>query len=151
MGLDMYLKGKRYLRTYMEESEDAKIADSITQHFPEISSAGIKVTQVECELGYWRKANAIHAWFVRNVQNGVDECQESWLERSDLEKLLEAVNTVIENPKLAGEILPPQEGFFFGNTDIDQYYIADLKYTRDMIERILKLDSNWDFYYRASW
>lgn len=151
MGLDMYLKGKRYLRTYMEESDDAKIADSITQHFPEISSVGIKVNQVECELGYWRKANAIHAWFVRNVQNGVDECQESWLERSDLEKLLEAVNTVIENPKLAVEILPPQEGFFFGNTDIDQYYIADLKYTRDMIERILKLDTNWDFYYRASW
>lgn len=151
MGLDMYLKGKRYLRTYVEESDDAKIANSITQHFPEINSAGIKVNQVECELGYWRKANAIHAWFVRNVQDGVDECQETWLERGDLEKLLEAVNTVLANPEQAKDVLPPQEGFFFGNTDIDQYYIADLEYTRDMIERILKLDNNWDFYYRASW
>ena len=26
------------------------------------------------EVGYWRKANAIHGWFVRNVQNGKDDC-----------------------------------------------------------------------------
>lgn len=27
------------------------------------------------DVGYWRKANAIHAWFVKNVQGGVDNCQ----------------------------------------------------------------------------
>jgi hypothetical protein len=28
------------------------------------------------ELGYWRKANHIHTWFVNNVQDGQDDC--SW-------------------------------------------------------------------------
>jgi len=26
------------------------------------------------EVGYWRKANQIHNWFVENVQNGEDDC-----------------------------------------------------------------------------
>ncbi len=26
------------------------------------------------EVGYWRKANQIHNWFVKNVQGGVDDC-----------------------------------------------------------------------------
>lgn len=149
MGLDMYLKGKRYLRTYDKGSNDTEIAEDITKNFPELGD--IKVNQVEAEVGYWRKANAIHAWFVKNVQDGVDECQETWLQRSDLQKLLDSVNAVIENPKLASEILPPQEGFFFGSTDIDDYYLEDLKYTKTLLERALALDDAWDFYYRASW
>ena len=28
-------------------------------------------------VAYWRKANAIHSWFVENCQDGVDECQYS--------------------------------------------------------------------------
>lgn len=149
MGLDMYLKGKRYLRSYAKDGVDEKIANEISQHFPELND--IKINQVEAEVGYWRKANAIHAWFVKNVQDGVDECQETWLQRSDLQKLLDAVNAVIENPNLAGEILPPQAGFFFGSTDIDDYYLDDLKYTKDLLERALALDEAWDLYYRASW
>lgn len=26
------------------------------------------------EVGYWRKANHIHLWFVNNVQDGIDDC-----------------------------------------------------------------------------
>ena len=29
------------------------------------------------EIAYWRKANAVHAWFVNTVQDGVDGCQLS--------------------------------------------------------------------------
>ena len=24
---------------------------------------------------YWRKANAIHGWFVKNAQQGIDDCR----------------------------------------------------------------------------
>lgn len=149
MGLDMYLKGKRYLRTYATDSDDAKIANEISQHFPELGD--VKVQQVEAEVGYWRKANAIHNWFVKNCQEGVDECQETWLQRDDLKKLLDTVTQVLENRELAGELLPPQAGFFFGSTDVDDYYFEDLEYTKKMIERVLALGDEWDFYYRASW
>ena len=39
------------------------------------------------QAGYWRKANAIHAWFVREVQGGVDECQRSEVELEKLKEL----------------------------------------------------------------
>lgn len=149
MGLDMYLKGKRYLREYAKDSNDAEIQKEISKYFPELGD--IKVQQVEAEVGYWRKANAIHAWFVKNCQDGVDECQETWLQRSDLQKLLDAVNAVLENRERAGEVLPPQAGFFFGNTDIGPYYWDDLEYTKSLLERVLALGDEWDFYYRASW
>lgn len=104
-------------------------------------------------VGYWRKANAIHRWFVDNVQDGVDNCQETWLERTDLEKLLIVVDQALENRELAGQILPPGEGFFFGSTDLDEYYFQDLEDTKRVLEKIINAPDfkDWDFYYRASW
>lgn len=37
-----------------------------------VSRGGVCLT-----IGYWRKANQIHKWFVENCQDGVDECQRS--------------------------------------------------------------------------
>ena len=37
---------------------------------------GVRTEQGIAEVGYWRKANAVHGWFVRECANGVDECQE---------------------------------------------------------------------------
>ena len=62
---------------------------------------------------------------------------------------------VIANPELADELLPTQEGFFFGSTDYDQYYLNDVKYTAEKIKEILKNadEKDWTetFIYRASW
>ena len=46
------------------------------------------------EVGYWRKANQIHNWFVENVQNGVDDCDFYECTEEDLDKLLEICMTV---------------------------------------------------------
>jgi hypothetical protein len=37
---------------------------------------GVRTENGIREVGYWRKANAIHGWFVRECGNNVDECQE---------------------------------------------------------------------------
>lgn len=47
------------------------------------------------ECGYWRKANAIHNWFVQNVQNGVDDCDIYLVTREQLEQLKEACEMVL--------------------------------------------------------
>ena len=39
-------------------------------------------------VGYWRKANAIHKWFVDNVQDGVDNCNSYEVSKGQLEQLL---------------------------------------------------------------
>ena len=40
------------------------------------------------EVGYWRKANAIHKWFVDNVQDGEDNCGYYKVAPEQLEELL---------------------------------------------------------------
>ena len=37
---------------------------------------GVRTSEGTQEVGYWRKANAVHGWFVRECADGVDECQE---------------------------------------------------------------------------
>lgn len=46
------------------------------------------------EIGYWRKANEVHKWFVDNCQNGVDDCGCYQVDKSDIENLLEICNTI---------------------------------------------------------
>ena len=125
--------------------------------FPEGIKGG-RVTQVKEEFGYWRKANAIHNWFVINVQNGTDDCGEYLVTKEDLENLLVIVDSVLANNELAMLFLPPKEGFFFGSVDLDDYYFDDLRSTQQIVTEALKSYPEEDggifkpyFVYRASW
>jgi hypothetical protein len=101
---------------------------------------------------YWRKANAIHKWFVDKVQGGVDDCSEFEVSLEQLEQLLAVIDTVLDNPNLAGELLPPQAGFFFGGSEVDDWYLAQLQTTQSELQELFTQDwKSWDFYYRASW
>jgi len=148
MGLDMYLKGKRYLSSYFNEGDNEK-ASKIAELFPEINGQEIK--EVMIEAGYWRKANAIHKWFVDNVQEGEDDCGNYYVGREQLAELRELCQKVLADRSLAAELLPPQSGFFFGGTDIDEYYFADLGQTIKIIDNALTLPESWDFEYHSSW
>lgn len=54
---------------------------------------------------YWRKANAIHDWFVRNVQNGVDDCGSYEVDVESLMQLLDTVNEVLDSTKLVDGVV----------------------------------------------
>jgi hypothetical protein len=59
----------------------------------------------EVVIGYWRKANHIHAWFVEHVQGGKDECQPFAVTREQLLALREICMKVLTASKLAeGEV-----------------------------------------------
>jgi len=50
------------------------------------------------EVGYWRKANHIHAWFVNNVQDGVDDCRyHNEVTKELLEELRDTCIEVLNN------------------------------------------------------
>jgi hypothetical protein len=50
------------------------------------------------QVGYWRKANHIHNWFVENVQDGIDDCNyHREVTEEYLEKLLDACTKVYES------------------------------------------------------
>lgn len=106
------------------------------------------------QVGYWRKSNHIHAWFVKNIQNGIDDCKyHCEVTEEDLEELINTCREVLENPSLAEELLPTQSGFFFGGTSYDEYYFDDLNYTIEICENALKT-TDFDtqaIYYISSW
>ncbi len=104
------------------------------------------------EAIYWRKANAIHGWFVRNVQNNKDDCKPYPVTRAQLIQLRDICIKVWarQKPELAATILPPMEGFFFGETKIDEQYYDDVKTTLDRLSNILNTN-HMEFIYQSSW
>jgi hypothetical protein len=146
MGLDMYLNAKRFL--WHSESD---LATNIKNNFPDLPEH-MQVQEVTVKAMYWRKANAIHKWFVDNVQEGVDDHREFEVSLEQLEELLEVIEEVLDNPERAGALLPPQEGFFFGGKEMDEWYWEQLKRTQSKLQELFTRDwRSWVFYYRASW
>ena len=105
------------------------------------------------QIASWRKANAIHKWFVDNVQDGEDDCGEYKVTKEQLIQLRNICNEVLINCNLAEQLLPTQSGFFFGNTNYDEWYYNDLVETVRIIDEIIKTKSYCldDLYYSSSW
>jgi hypothetical protein len=174
MGLDMYLEARKYVgrinwRTVPHDlPEGASYNDYETADFtilrgifpPELLKHTDAGSSVGINVGYWRKANQIHGWFVRNVQDDEDNCRPYPVSRDNLVELLDTVNKVLEGDKdTAKELLPVTGGFFFGNYDedegYDEWYYEQLKHTQDMLTNILSVvpenDIDYEFYYQSSW
>lgn len=151
MGLDMYLTAKRFISNYNPEDADLR-AGIMALDF---GMSDMEVKEVSFEAMYWRKANGIHRWFVQNVQEGVDDCGEYYVTTEDLETLLGLCKQVLEDNSKAHELLPPQSGFFFGGTDVDDWYLEQLAATAARLETLLNMDAvkNHDvnLYYQSSW
>lgn len=149
MGLDMYLSARRSIHSFDEAAQ--KIATAVRK------AAGIKFdtgnlnsTTIEIEAAYWRKANAIHGWFVDHVQEGVDNCGHYYVSRKSLQELHDLCASILSG-EVSKDVLPPQEGFFFGDVDDDVGYKEDLVDTVDQLAKVLKLPEEWDFQYHSSW
>ena len=189
MGLDMYLTRKKYIGGKFEFNEVKGNVD--------ISIKGVnipidlnKITYIDEEVAYWRKANQIHKWFVDNVQNGEDNCKSYYVKKKQLEELLRICKEVkekailkikrvkfgedydennnlvavykdmyvIDNFEEIKNLLPTQEGFFFGSTDYNEWYMQDIEYTIEILEKILKEEEELnklgfysEFEYSSSW
>lgn len=165
MGLDMYLE-KFNINAWEYRNvdiDDIKINNNklYEKLRPYIVKRGKYAVweSLSSEVGYWRKANAIHKWFVENVQDGVDDCEMYIVEKEALETLLDVCKTVLdakhkdEFESIAMRWLPTQSGFFFGGTDYDNWYIADIEDTINIIEKVLA-ETDFDneiITYQSSW
>jgi hypothetical protein len=161
MGLDMYLYADRYIVSFGNEDDpDTKLSQVLKEFCPEMSN--MEPHAVRFQIAYWRKANAIHKWFVDNVQDGVDDCGYYHVTEEQLAELYELVSELLKtkDEDKAHELLPPTSGFFFGSDMVDDDYWSDLEDTLDQLTKIRKnLMMNalkgknfyMDFHYHSSW
>ena len=90
MGLDMYLYKKHYVKNWDHDPKEDHIKLTVKRNGKKYSPINTKkVTYIQEEVAYWRKSNQIHDWFVNNCQNGVDECQEAYVDPTKLKELLD--------------------------------------------------------------
>ncbi len=112
----------------------------------------LDTASVQVQVAYWRKANQIHKWFVDHVQDGNDNCEEYRVTRDQLQLLVDNCKLVLMNKEEAPNLLPPQEGFFFGSYEYDEFYWQDIQDTIEQLEKILnEYPEEWDFQYQSSW
>lgn len=102
------------------------------------------------EVGYWRKANQVHKWFLDHC--GLDEdfnCENAPLFKADLENLIDDCQYVLEHrhdensDEIAEEFMPTQCGFFFGDYEYDDYYYHDLEDTIDIATKVIN-ETDWE-------
>lgn len=158
MGLDMYLTKRTYVQNwdYMTESEKnyVSVKGADEKHIkPE------RVQYIIEQLCYWRKANHIHKWFVDNIQGGVDGGEEYTVSLSELKQLMDVCYEVMTDNSRAEELLPTEEGFFWGSTNYDEWYFTQTSNTYKILKGIVEemeeyqkqINRNAWMYYRASW
>jgi hypothetical protein len=146
MGLDMYLNARQFTARQFAKPE---LFNKLAQEAP---FAVKDFATIELQVAYWRKANHIHAWFVKHVQDGVDNCEEYYVSRDQLQLLLDTCKLVLMQKEEAPNLLPTQEGFFFGSTEYNEYYFSDIQDTIDQLESILKdVPIDWELRYHSSW
>ena len=186
MGLDMYLSKKTYVKNWDHQSDEEKHNITVLKGGkPRQDIKPERISYIEEEVAYWRKFNALHAWFVENCGGGEDNCQVMYVDEEKIKEILgilKEVKEILDNSKkikkvVTGfggnemeidvyedeekimELLPTQSGFFFGGTEIDEYYKDDVINSIEVFEVLLdELEENirngiptGDFYYQASW
>lgn len=148
MGLDMYLTG----RVIADNVRDIIMRETdLLDGLPEYK--GYDTASVNIPIYQWRKANAIHKWFVDNCADGIDDCRPVHVSRDNLEELREIITAAEVSVEAAKSNLPSESGFFFGSTEYDEYYFGELAQTKKMLDTILDNDNfmGWGFEYQASW
>lgn len=194
MGLDMFLwkmkkqKGKTF-NEVMEikrklDNEEIKGVEKenlkMYMFHTKLENINYEYDSLFKEIYYWRKANAIHQWFVDNIQNGNDDCEDYRVTQKDLQILIDTLKEVYnslcnkemitkkvqdglieyetkvfkeEDLEIAKQLLPTQEGFFFGGTEYDGYYFEQIKDTLNdlqIINECFDFENNY-LIYGSSW
>jgi hypothetical protein len=165
MGLDMYLSARKHVNkidwSKLDRSAELDYAAATYPQWNDVVEAAgmshlvdkedIYGVDISVNVAYWRKVNAVHKWFVDNVQDGEDNCQEYYVSHAQLKELLTTCRQALF--KKDPSELPPSAGFFFGSYDIDEWYWNGIKSTIKQLKRLTEMPDfeQLSFYYQSSW
>jgi hypothetical protein len=168
MGLDMYLYAEKYISEVdygitngeFTKEYNPEYARAI-RLFPEgatdlVENGGMKTS---LQIGYWRKVNQIHGWFVKHCADNVDECDPTYVDAGQLRALRVICEFLLDNrnadniEERINEELPLTDGFFFGSREIDEWYWVGLEQTIPILAKAIELAEEHEcaIFYQASW
>lgn len=155
MGLDMYLTRRTYVKNWDHPSPDRR------HHITVMRGGQIRedikpdrISYIVEEVGYWRKANAIHKWFVDHCQGGVDECQETPVEVDKLQELVDLCKKVLSSVELVDGQIHTSTTYVPGGKIIENVEPGQVVAQPHIAEKLLPTSSgfffggtNYDQYY----
>ena len=159
MGLDMYLYARKYIAAETYSRVNDEFVTTANPDFDIIASAAgidkddldmeVPSLTIEFKVGYWRKAQAIHNWFVDNLQNGNDNCADYFVSRDDLVTLRDIAFEVLQvkHEDISNDLLPD------GYSSYDDDYYWQIEDTVKQLDRILDNPKfqDYEFTYTSSW
>ncbi len=97
------------------------------------------------KIAYFRKVNFLVKFF-ETMGYEINNCEGVEIDVIDCEELLKRCLIVLTDSSKAEELLPTEEGFFFGNTDYNNNYFLDVERVKEaLITEILPY-----FYYHPN-
>lgn len=97
----MYAARRLHTKQWEHQSPDERYTVQIAYGGKPVSGIqSDRISRVEEDVMYWRKANHIHGWFVDNVQGGNDDCGDYNVDDDKLRELLSVCKKVIKASKL---------------------------------------------------
>ena len=102
------------------------------------------------EVAYWRKANAIHAWFDRLYQKygneeGLQDCQSMYVSEEDLIKLRRDCEEVLKSSELDYKEVPVREYNVELGKYVDSTRMMKVLVDSSVAEKILPTQSGFFF------
>lgn len=144
----MYLEKRTHVKNWNFMKEHDKFSVIVKRGGKAFSAIKKdRVKDIVEEIAYWRKANAIHRWFVENVQGGKDDCGDYYVSREQLQKLLDTCKEVLSASKLIdGKVA---NGYHFNGTE-RVYNMEDGKLIEDPTVAKMLLPTTEGFFFGST-
>ena len=103
---------------------------------------GARKTNVK-EVAYWRKANAIHGWFVNHCTDdgNLDDCEEIEISKNNIEALKQDCLSVLEilGTDLPKETISVNSGWRFENGKAVDVYEDCTVYSKEQRDKVCEI------------
>lgn len=152
MGLDIYFykvkteDGQNALNE-MQELQELMDNETNEEKYNELQEQLADINPFKDEIAYFRKVNLLLSFF-----NYEENCSFKEIDKTDIETLIENCNEVLKDNSKAELLLPTNGGFFFGNTDYNDFYFENIKEVRKTFKKIInKLNEDESIYMFCWW
>lgn len=95
-------------------------------------------TKLGEEILYYRKVNFLIPFFEDSILYEEAGFILSSVHKDEIKNLIDFCEMVLKNREKAPEILPTEEGFFFGSTEYDDYYFKCVQNVLNDFKMLLK-------------